>query len=149
MREKSYLELTEYNMKTYGKSTEEYLMNVPYKTETNKILKQIAQNLAYIADELSQGNEERHKIGNDVFCVRDFLECDLGPIIYGSHNPNANDSEGDVTEKCFICGKPVNLLNAGGVIVDSHGHMTVSCKDCGNLFDAIIARDILGCPVNC
>lgn len=57
MREKSYLELTEYDMKTYGKSTEEYLMNVPYKTETNKILKQIAQNLAYIADELSTTND--------------------------------------------------------------------------------------------
>lgn len=57
MREKSYLELTEYNMKTYGKSTEDYLNNVPNKTDTNSILKKIAQNLAYIADELSTTND--------------------------------------------------------------------------------------------
>lgn len=143
MREKSYLELTEYNMKTYGKSTEEYLMNIPYKTDTDKILKEIAQNLAYIADELSQGNEERHKIGNDVFCVRDFLECDLGPIIHGSHN------SGEILGKCFICGKTILIDDdTGGEIWDSYGNVTFACKDCRPKFDAIIG-DIIGRPVHC
>lgn len=149
MREKSYLDLTEYNMKTYGKSTEEYLMNVPYKTETNKILKQIAQNLAYIADELSQGNEELHKIGNDAFCVRDFLERDLGEIIHGSDDSYSNDSKGgDISKKCFICGKSIRHLPTGGAIIDSHGNVTIACKDCGPKFDAIIG-DIIGRPVHC
>ena len=97
--------------KTYGSSTEDYLRNIPYKTDTDKILKEIAQNLAYIADELSQGNEERHKIGNDVFCVRDFLECDLGPIIHGSHNSNDNDSEGEILGKPHSKESAISMLN--------------------------------------
>lgn len=149
MREKSYLELTEYNMKTYGKSTEDYLNNVPNKTDTNSILKNIAQNLAYIADELSQGNEERHKIGNNVFCVRDFLESDLGPIIHGSHNSNDNFAKGEILGKCFICGKTIRTDDeTGGEIWDSYGNVTFACKDCGPKFDAIIG-DIVGRKVRC
>lgn len=129
--------------KTYGSSTEDYLRNIPYKTDTDKILKEIAQNLAYIADELSHGNEEHHKIGNDVFCVRDFLECDLGPIIHGSHN------SGEILGKCFICGKTILIDDeTGGEIWDSYGNVTFTCKDCGPKFDAIIG-DIIGRPVQC
>lgn len=135
--------------KTYGSSTEDFLKNVCAKDPKDYALKQIAQNLAYIADELSQGNEERHKIGNDVFCVRDFLECDLGPIIYGSHNSNDNDSEGEILGKCFICGKTIRIDDeTGGEIWDSYGNVTFACKDCGPKFDAIIG-DIVGRKVNC
>ena len=135
--------------KTYGSSTEDFLRNVSAKEPRDYALKQIAQNLAYIADELSQGNEERHKIGNNVFCVRDFLECDLGPIIYGSHNSNYNDSEGVILGKCFICGKTIRIDDeTGGEIWDSYGNVTFACKDCGPKFDAIIG-DIIGRKVNC
>lgn len=135
--------------KTYGSSTEDFLKNVSAKEPRDYTLKQIAQNLAYIADELSQGNEERHKIGNDVFCVRDFLECDLGPIIHGSHNSNDNDSEGEILGKCFICGKTILIDDeTGGEIWDSYGNVTFACKDCGPKFDAITG-DIIGRPVHC
>lgn len=135
--------------KTYGSSTEDFLKNVSAKEPRDYTLKQIAQNLAYIADELSHGNEERHKIGNDVFCVRDFLECDLGPIIYGSHNSNDNDSEGVILGKCFICGKTIRIDDeTGGEIWDSYGNVTFACKDCGPKFDAIIG-DIIGRKVRC
>ena len=135
--------------KTYGSSTEDFLKNVSAKEPRDYTLKQIALNLAYIADELSQGNEERQKIGNDVFCVRDFLECDLGPIIYGSHNSNDNDSEGVILGKCFICGKTIRIDDeTGGEIWDSYGNVTFACKDCGPKFDAIIG-DIIGRKVNC
>ena len=135
--------------KTYGSSTEDYLKNVSAKEPRDYTLKQIAQNLAYIADELSQGNEERHKIGNDVFCVRDFLECDLGPIIHGSYDSNDNDSEGVILGKCFICGKTIRIDDeTGGEIWDSYGNVTFACKDCGPKFDAIIG-DIIGRKVNC
>lgn len=135
--------------KTYGSRTEDFLKNVSAKEPKDYALKQIAQNLAYIADELSQGNEELHKIGNDVFCVRDFLECDLGPIIYGSHNSNDNDSEGVILGKCFICGKNILIDDeTGGEIWDSYGNVTFACKDCGQKFDAIIG-DIIGRKVNC
>jgi hypothetical protein len=136
-------------MKTYGSSTEDFLKNVSAKEPKDYTLKQIAQNLAYIADELSQGNEELHKIGNDVFCVRDFLECDLGPIIHGSHNSDDNDSKGgDISEKCFICGKSIRHLPTGGAIIDSHGNVTIACEECGPKFDAIIG-DIVGRKVHC
>lgn len=135
--------------KTYGGSTEDYLKNVSAKEPRDYTLKQIAQNLAYIADELSQGNEELHKMGNDVFCVRDFLECDLGPIIHGSRNFNDNDSKGVILGKCFICGKTILIDDeTGGEIWDSYGNVTFACKDCGPKFDAIIG-DIIGCKVHC
>ena len=135
--------------KTYGSSTEDYLKNVSAKEPRDYTLKQIAQNLAYIADELSQGNEERHKIGNDMSRVRDFLECDLGPIIYGSHNSNDNDSEGVILGKCFICGKTIRIDDeTGGEIWDSYGNVAFACKDCGPKFDAIIG-DIIGRKVHC
>ena len=135
--------------KTYGSSTEDFLKNVSAKEPRDYTLKQIAQNLAYIADELSQGNEERHKIGNNVFCIRDFLECDLGPIIHGSHNSNDNDSEGVILGKCFICGKTIRIDDeTGGEIWDSYGNVTFACEDCGHKFDAIIG-DIIGRKVHC
>lgn len=43
--------------KTYGSSTEDYLKNVSAKEPRDYTLKQIAQNLAYIADELSTTND--------------------------------------------------------------------------------------------
>ena len=139
--------------KTYGSSTEDYLRNIPVKTETNKILKQIAQNLAYIAEELSQGSEERHKIGNDVFCVRDFLECDLGPIIHGSHNSNDNDSEGEILGKCFICGKEIELKDGcyddGGCIITSDGDLFLACPKCKKRFDALIQHFVMPNEVFC
>lgn len=135
--------------KTYGSSTEDFLKNVSAKEPRDYTLKTIAQNLAYIADELSQGNEELHKIGNDVFCVRDFLERDLWPIIYGSHNSNDNDSEGVILGKCFICGKTIRIDDeTGGEIWDSYGNVTFACKDCGPKFDAIIG-DIVCRKVHC
>ena len=135
--------------KTYGSSTEDFLKNVSAKEPRDYTLKQIAQNLAHIADELSQGNEERHKIGNDVFCVRDFLESDLGPIIYGSHNSNDNFAKGEILGKCFICGKTIRTDDeTGGEIWDSYGNVTFACKDCGPKFDAIIG-DIIGRKVHC
>lgn len=135
--------------KTYGSSTEDFLKHVSAKEPRDYTLKTIAQNLAYIADELSQGNEELHKIGNDVFCVRDFLERDLWPIIYGSHNSNDNDSEGVILGKCFICGKTIRIDDeTGGEIWDSYGNVTFACKDCGPKFDAIIG-DIVCRKVHC
>lgn len=131
-------------MKTYGESTEEYLMNVPYKTETNKILKQIAQNLAYIADELADANRFNRELNG--FCHMRFDEVGLEP----EPEPKPEPQE---RQKCFICGKEIEMKDGcyddGGCIIDSHGNLTLACKDCANLFDAIISHDILGRKVHC
>lgn len=155
MREKSYLELTEYNMKTYGESTEEYLMNVPYKTETNKILKQIAQNLAYIADELSELNEWGGDIWEAIQGIDNNTAEMCGHVLppYEEHREEDEEPEPQERQKCFICGKEIELKDGcyddGGCIFDSHGNLTMACKDCANLFDAIISHDILGRKVHC
>lgn len=145
MREKSYLELTEYNMKTYGKSTEDYLNNVPNKTDTNSILKQIAQNLAYIADELSTTNDR-------LADVVSYMDSSNGSSF--EEDDDYGEEEEFIAEmnkpcKCFICGKTILIDDeTGGEIWDSYGNVTFACKDCGPKFDAIIG-DIIGRKVNC
>ena len=129
--------------KTYGSSTEDYLRNIPYKTDTDKILKEIAQNLAYIADELAHENEELHNISNDVFCIRDFLESDFAEILHQDKGHKTRN-----TVKCFICGRYVSFERTGGLIVDSDGNVIYACSDCKPKFDAIIG-DIVGRKVRC
>lgn len=48
-------------MKSYGSSTEEFLRNVAVKEQKDYILKEIAKNLAYIADELAEANKINKK----------------------------------------------------------------------------------------
>lgn len=133
--------------KTYGSSTEDYLRNIPYKTDTDKILKEIAQNLAYIADELSDMNGHLHNIDIDLSDVVELVEDDS---IFESEE----DEDGTFrvecvgAEKCFICGKSVDLCDCGGMIVDSDGNTTCACADCKPKFDAIIG-DIVGRKVRC
>ena len=145
-------------MKTYGESTEYYLNNVPSKTETNSILKQIAQNLAYIADELSELNEWGGDIWEAIQGIDNNTAEMCGYVLPPSekHNHNTEDENTepqDAKKKCFICGKEIELKDGcyddGGCIIDSHGNFTMACKDCANLFDAIISHDILGRKVRC
>ena len=130
--------------KTYGSSTEDYLKNVSAKEPRDYTLKQIAQNLAYIADELSTTNDRLA----DMVSYMD------------SSNGSSFEEDDDYSEeeefiakmnkpcKCFICGNPVDFDETGGEIWDSYGNVTFACKDCGPKFDAIIG-DIIGRPVHC
>ena len=129
--------------KTYGSSTEDYLKNVSAKEPRDYTLKQIAQNLAYIADELSTTNDR----------LADVVSC-----MDGSNGPSFEEDDYSEEEefiakmnkpcKCFICGNPVDFDETGGEIWDSYGNVTFACKDCGPKFDAIIG-DIIGRPVHC
>ena len=129
--------------KTYGSSTEDFLKNVSAKEPRDYTLKQIAQNLAYIADELAHENEELHNISNGVFCIRDFLESDFAEILHQDKGHKTRN-----TVKCFICGRDVSFERTGGLIVDSDGNVIYACSDCKPKFDAIIG-DIVGRKVRC
>lgn len=130
--------------KTYGSSTEDFLKNVSAKEPRDYTLKQIAQNLAYIADELSTTNDRLA----DVVSYMD------------SSNSSSFEEDDDYSEeeefiakmnkpcKCFICGNPVDFDETGGEIWDSYGNVTFACKDCGPKFDAIIGG-IVGRKVRC
>ena len=129
--------------KTYGSSTEDYLKNVSAKEPRDYTLKQIAQNLAYIADELSTTNDRLADV-----------------VSYMDSSNGSSFEEDDYSEeeefiakmnkpcKCFICGNPVDFDETGGEIWDSYGNVTFACKDCGPKFDAIIG-DIIGRKVRC
>ena len=130
--------------KTYGSSTEDYLRNIPYKTDTDKILKEIAQNLAYIADELSTTNDR-------LADVVSYMDSSNGPSFEEDDYSEEEESIAMISKpcKCFICGKTIPIYDeAGGEIWDSYGNVTFACKDCGPKFDAIIG-DIIGRKVRC
>ena len=129
--------------KTYGSSTEDYLKNVSAKEPRDYTLKQIAQNLAYIADELSTTNDR-------LADVVSYMDSSNGPSFEEDDYSEEEEFIAKMNKpcKCFICGNPVEFDETGGEIWDSHGNVTFACKDCGPKFDAIIG-DIIGRPFHC
>lgn len=142
-------------MKKYGKATLNYLNNIPARNNVEAILKVLAQNIADIADELQEQNrwladiyEEANGINMNTAEM-----CGGSPYVEEYKVEDERQPEPQERQKCFICGKEIELKDGcyddGGCIIDSHGNLTMACKDCANLFDAIISHDILGRKVNC
>ena len=129
--------------KTYGSSTEDFLKNVSAKEPRDYTLKQIAQNLAHIADELSTTNDR-------LADVVSYMDSSNGPSFEEDDYSEEEEFIAKMNKpcKCFICGNPVDFDETGGEIWDSYGNVTFACKDCGPKFDAIIG-DIVGRKVNC
>ena len=129
--------------KTYGSSTEDFLKNVSAKEPRDYTLKQIAQNLAYIADELSTTNDR-------LADVVSYMDSSNGPSFEEDDYSEEEEFIAKMNKpcKCFICGNPVDFDETGGEIWDSYGNVTFACKDCGPKFDAIIG-DIVGRKVRC
>lgn len=121
MSEKSYLELTEYNLKNCLKVTDDSL-----------IFKEIAHNLAKIADELSESNRFNQEMNG--FCNLRFDKVRLEP----EPEPEPQDEE---KKNCFICGKQIELKDGcyddGGCIITSEGDLFLACPKCKNRFDAL------------
>lgn len=129
--------------KTYGSETSEYLNCVQAKTETNLILKQIAQNLAYIADELSDANDINKKSLEEVY--RDITNSCMDE----EDEEDKLNVECVGAENCFICGKPVDFTNAGGMIVTGDGDTYCACSKCKNRFDALVQVFVMPNEVYC
>lgn len=130
--------------KTYGSSTEDFLKNVSAKEPRDYTLKQIAQNLAYIADELSTTNDR-------LADVVSYMDGSNGPSFEEDDDYSEEEefiAKMNIPCKCFICDNPVGFDETGGEIWDSYGNVTFACKDCGPKFDAIIG-DIIGRKVRC
>lgn len=119
-------------MKSYGNSTEEFLRNVVAKEQKDYILKEIAQNLAYIADELAESN--RFNVG---------LEKEPDPKL----EPQ------DDKKNCFICGKEIELKDGcyddGGCIITSEGDLFLACPKCKKRFDALVQVFVMPNEVFC
>lgn len=119
-------------MKSYGNSTEEFLRNVVAKEQKDFILKEIAQNLAYIADELAEAN--RFNVG---------LEKEPDP------KPESQDDK----KNCFICGKEIELKDGcyddGGCIITSEGDLFLACPKCKGRFDSLVQVFVMPNEVFC
>lgn len=126
-------------MKSYGKSTEEFLVNVVAKEPKDFILKEIAQNLAHIADELAESNRFNQELNG--FCVE--LEKEPDP------KPEPHDNK----KNCFICGKEIELKDGcyddGGCIITSEGDLFLACPKCKKRFDALIQHFVMPNEVFC
>lgn len=128
--EESYLELTEYNLKDCRRVTDDSL-----------IFKEIAKNLACIADEIHDNTDTLSCAADDIVGVMaDGFDIDLydddeddGKEPFLQMNLNMEDAP-----KCFICGKPVDFASVGGVIIDGDGNTTCACAGCKAKFDAIM-----------
>ena len=128
----------------YGNLTTE-IMDMCHSEKDNLIvLKQIAWNLAYIADELAEANRINAKTIGEIV---EELEShgvkpekeDEAPGLKAELNEDSDVFEGD----CFICGKPVDDNNVGGVIIDGDGHTYRACAKCKRRFTMLTDRLVM------
>lgn len=132
-------------MKSYGSSTEEFLRNVAVKEQKDYILKEIAKNLAYIADELAEANRFNRELNG--FCHMRFDDVRL------EQEPDPKPEPQDDKKDCFICGKEIGLKDGcyddGGCIITSDGDLFLACPKCKNRFDALIQHFVMPNEVFC
>jgi hypothetical protein len=116
-------------MKSYGNSTEDFLRNVVAKEQKDYILKDIAQNLAYIADELAESNRLNRELNG--FEVR------------AEREPDPKPEPQDDNKKRFICGRPVDFAKLGGTVVTDDGDFFFACANCKKRFYSIVQVPVM------
>lgn len=134
-------------MGKYSDLTSEIMDMCHSEKDNHIVFKQIAWNLAHICDNLD-------KINANLAEANDINRKTIGDIVneLESHGikPEKEDaatglraelSEGaDVFDgDCFICGKPVDDTNVGGIIIDGDGDSYRACAKCKNRFSKMVA----------
>lgn len=114
-------------------------------TDDSLILKQIAYNLAHIADELSESNRFNQELNG--FCHMRFDDVRL------EQEPDSKPEPLDDKKNCFICGKEIELKDGcyddGGCIITSEGDLFLACPKCKKRFDALVGHFIMPNEVFC
>lgn len=114
-------------------------------TDDSLILKQIAYNLAHIADELAESNRFNRELNG--FCHMRFDEVRL------EQEPDPKQEPQGDKKNCFICGKEIELKDGcyddGGCIITSEGDLFLACPKCKNRFDALIQHFVMPNEVFC
>lgn len=131
-------------MKSYGNATEDFLGNVVAKEPKDYILKKIAQNLAYIADELSIANEINNRSLSEAYrCLEDSGVREHkqdGYLELGIDNAPSH---------CFICGKETDMKKVGGLIMNGDGDTFCACSKCRDRFDSLVQIFVMPNEVFC
>lgn len=133
-------------MGKYSDLTSE-VMNMCHSEKDNVIIfRQIAWNLAHIADELAESNRLNARTIGEI--VEDLEMHGIKP------EPKEEDptpsleaevkTESDIFNgTCFICWNPVDPKNVGGVIIDGDGHTYRACAKCKQRFAAMTDRLVM------
>ena len=126
----------------YSEVTTEIMDMCHSEKDNHIVLRQIAWNLAYIADELAESNRLNARTIGEI--VEDLEMHGIKP------EPKKEDptpgleveleNESDVLHgACFICGKPVDSEKVGGIIIDGDGDAYRACAKCKNRFSKMVA----------
>ena len=130
----------------YGNLTSEIMDMCHSEKDNHIVLRQIAWNLAYIADELAESNRLNARTIGEI--VEDLEMHGIKP------EPEKEDAapslevelenESDVLNgTCFICWNPVDPKNVGGVIIDGDGHTYRACAKCKHRFALMTDRLVM------
>ena len=121
--------------------------------------KQIAYNLAHIADELAELNRVNSKTISEV--IEDLEAHGLKPEPKQEPKPEPKEDPAPGLEvelgkdsdplhgKCFICGKPVDDNNVGGIIIDGDGAAYRACAKCKDRFDMLVDVFVMPNSIYC
>ena len=96
------------------------------------ILRQIAYNIAHLADEVRTLRRDLIGFSDDA------VEEDTEETKEESKEESGEDKEeSDKRETCFICGRKLHIRDAAGVIING-GDISCCCKNCSDKFDKLV-----------
>ena len=133
-------------MGKYSDLTSEIMDMCHSEKDNHIVLRQIAWNLAHIADELAESNRlNARTIGEIVEDLEmhgikpEHREEDTAPSLEAEVKTESDIFNGT----CFICGKPVDSEKVGGVIIDGDGHTYRACAKCKHRFAVMTDRLVM------
>ena len=125
----------------YSNLTTEIMDMCHSEKDNHIVLRQIAWNLAYIADELAESNRLNARTIGEI--VEDLEMNGIKPEPK-KEDPTPSlevelENESDVLHgACFICGKPVDSEKVGGIVIDGDGNTYSACEKCRNRFRRLV-----------
>ena len=130
----------------YSNLTTEIMDMCHSEKDNHIVLRQIAWNLAYIADELAESNRLNARTIGEI--VEDLEMHGIKPE-HREEDPTPSleaevKTESDIFNgTCFICWNPVDPKNVGGVIIDGDGHTYRACAKCKQRFAVMTDRLVM------
>ena len=107
--------------------------------ENHIVLRQIAWNLAYIADELAEANRLNSQTIGEIVEDLEMHGVKPDPGFKAEVSAAADILNGS----CFICGGKVDPERVGGVIIDGDGHTYRACAKCKRRFTVMADRIVM------
>lgn len=136
----------------YGNLTSEIMDMCHSEKDNHIVLRQIAWNLAHIADELAESNRLNARTIGEI--VEDLEMHGIKPEPK-KEDPTPSlevelENESDVLHgACFICGKPVDSEKVGGIVIDGDGNTYRACARCKDYFSKLVDVFVMPNSIYC